>query len=97
MERREAKVCRRALLARARRRRQTLFKKADELRSECDAEVYIVIHKHGRFFTYTSTDNPAWPPSKEHIEMSYPLPIAIGPSSQEVAVLRTRRPGIDEE
>lgn len=101
MDTKKSKLCRRALLARARRRRQTLFKKADELRNECGAEIYIVIFKHGRYFTYTSTQNPMWPPSKDEIvsfrwldhvryinylqELAYPLPVTVTPPSQEMA------------
>jgi hypothetical protein len=46
----------------ARRRRNTLFKKASEYSSECDADIYLIlrIKKSRKIFILTSTLND-WP------------------------------------
>ena len=50
-----------------RRRRETLFRKADELGKMSDAHIYILVYDGGRYYLYSSRDEPSWPPSKEHI------------------------------
>jgi len=49
-----------------RRRTKSLLKKADELKRLCGAEVYLVIRRGGKFYTYSSLEN-SWPPSPETI------------------------------
>ena len=49
-------------LAKIRRRRQTVFRKADEFHKLCDAEVYVLILKNSRFYVYSSAERPNWPP-----------------------------------
>lgn len=43
--------------------------KADELRRDCDSDVYIVVRKEGRYYTYSSTSVPvgSWPPTEREI------------------------------
>ena len=50
-----------------RRRKHSFLKKAYELGKYCDADVAVIIHKNGRYFTYRSTDQGSWPPSMEKI------------------------------
>ena len=50
-----------------RRRRINLLKKANALSSLCEADVYVVIHRYGRLYTYKSRDSPNWPPSEDDI------------------------------
>ena len=50
-----------------RRRKNSLFKKADELRKLCNADVAVIVCQDGRFYVYKSTDQTSWSPSMEHI------------------------------
>lgn len=50
-----------------RRRKNTLFKKANGLGKLCDADVAVIVCQNGRFYVYRSTDQTSWPPSMEHI------------------------------
>ncbi|KAK4184131.1 hypothetical protein QBC35DRAFT_392370 [Podospora australis] len=68
-------------LARIRKRRHTLFKKAHEFHRLCDAQVYLLIRKNCRFFVYTSSTNQHWPPTKREISTSYPLPVIYTPGT----------------
>ena len=57
-----------------RRRRETLFRKADELGKMSDAHIYLLVYDGGRYYSYLSIDEPFWPPSEEHIVyLTYPL------------------------
>jgi hypothetical protein len=49
------------------KRTNSIFKKGDELRSLCEVDVYILLHRKGRYYAYKSTDQPSWPPSLEKI------------------------------
>lgn len=44
-----------------RRKDITFMEKADELRSEFDSEVYVLVRRNGRLFNYASRDGPSWP------------------------------------
>ncbi len=50
-----------------RNRKESLVRKCDELRFHCQADVYILVSRNGRYYVYTSTDHPSWPPSPEHV------------------------------
>ncbi|KAH8799379.1 hypothetical protein F5884DRAFT_635273, partial [Xylogone sp. PMI_703] len=64
-----------------RKRKNTLITRANELAELCDADVSLTIRnrKTGRIFTYNSIDSETWPPSKERIQQSYPLPQMLYP------------------
>jgi hypothetical protein len=49
------------------RRKISLFNKADDFHRIFGADVYFVIQKKGRYYTYTSADKLHWPPTKEQI------------------------------
>ncbi|KAM7210726.1 hypothetical protein V8F06_013888, partial [Rhypophila decipiens] len=68
----------RLLQAKARKRRRTMLKKADELR-QCHARVYLVMEMNGRFYEYKSESTAQWPPSTSAIDKSYPLPMRYTP------------------
>lgn len=54
--------------SRARRGRQTLFRKASQFHEEFDAEVYMVLYKNSRFYVYNSTGQTvSWPPPMSEI------------------------------
>ena len=63
----ESQRSRKAEYARVRKRRINLMKKAEQFRKDYDAEVYVVVFKNSRFYTYSSTDNEQWPPTRSHI------------------------------
>ena len=54
-------------MARLRRRRHTLIRKVDEFHTLCGAELYMVIRMNGRFYEYSSTKQPSWPPQRAEI------------------------------
>ncbi|KAK3377661.1 hypothetical protein B0H63DRAFT_221754 [Podospora didyma] len=61
------------------KRRQTLFRKGDELRM-CGARIYLLVEMNNKRYIYNS--GPGWPPAPEKImKESYPLPIQYGPGS----------------
>jgi hypothetical protein len=35
--------------------------KADELKRDFGGEVYVLVWRNGKYFTYASSDRPAWP------------------------------------
>jgi hypothetical protein len=55
------------LQQRFRRRRKVLLKKAHELSSMCDADIYVLTHHRARYYTYKSTEHPGWPPAEEEV------------------------------
>jgi hypothetical protein len=56
---------------RFRKRRNGLFKKTFELSKLCEAEVFLVIEKDDKFYTFRSTEDESWPPTMEEIVSSY--------------------------
>ena len=50
-----------------RKRKNSIFKKGDELRLLCGVDVYILLHRKGKYYTYNSMNQPSWPPSLEEI------------------------------
>ena len=49
------------------KRRRSLFKKANELSGKTGTELYMVMHRGGRYFTYNSTDRQGWPPCQNDV------------------------------
>lgn len=43
------------------------MKKAHDIGTLCESEVYLVIYRHNRYHTYTSKQSPGWPPSKQQM------------------------------
>ncbi|KAL2166206.1 hypothetical protein VTG60DRAFT_3121 [Thermothelomyces hinnuleus] len=70
--------------ARSRRRMKTLFKKAFELSSEDDTEVYLVAFRRGRFHEFNSMldgANPVlFPPAPSVIDRRFPTTV-VGPAT----------------
>ncbi|KAI9774178.1 MAG: hypothetical protein M1839_001880 [Geoglossum umbratile] len=62
-----------------RKRKNNILKKGDELRLLCGADVFILLRRKGRYYTYKSTDQPSWPPTLEKIDQSYPPPVKKTP------------------
>ena len=48
-----------------RKRKKTIFKNAHALSKKCKAEVYIIVLRKGRWFTFTSAEKLGWPPTPE--------------------------------
>ena len=57
-----------AVNQKARRRRETLFKKASEYCSECEADIYLILRmkKTGRIYTLAS-ESKGWPLSQKQL------------------------------
>ena len=51
----------------ARKRTQSLFRKANELAQIADANIYVVINRNDKYQIYKSTDQPGWPPSEQEM------------------------------
>ncbi|KAH8586145.1 hypothetical protein B0O99DRAFT_529282, partial [Bisporella sp. PMI_857] len=65
------------------RRKDTLIKKAYELRGFDGIDVALIICKHSRYTTYKSKHNASWPPSMVEIHVTYPLPKNMLPEDVE--------------
>jgi hypothetical protein len=50
-----------------RRRKISLLSKANDLHRFFGADVFLVIQKKGKYYTYISAKKPHWPPTKEQI------------------------------
>ena len=50
-----------------RKRKNTILEKADQLRSLCRADVYVLLLYQGKYYGYTSMSEADWPPSSESI------------------------------
>ncbi|KAF2158769.1 hypothetical protein M409DRAFT_30727 [Zasmidium cellare ATCC 36951] len=68
-----------------RKRSRTVEKKADEIAKLSGAQVYVVMLHHGQFYVYTSHNTNAWPPSKDQIDQSFPVPKRTAPTNFKVA------------
>ncbi|KAI0448449.1 hypothetical protein F5B21DRAFT_497487 [Xylaria acuta] len=64
---------------RVRKRRLTLFSKANEIH-RLGAKVYVALYYYNKFYVYTSTDNPKWPPSAKDVKRTYPMPDILMPA-----------------
>lgn len=60
-------LTRRKLREQFRRRRNNLFKSATSISSTCDADIYVLVLRHGKYFTFKTTDRSSWPPCLEEI------------------------------
>lgn len=38
------------------------MRKADQFSKDCQADVYVLIFRDGKFFTYSSLEDEQWPP-----------------------------------
>ncbi|KAF2184250.1 hypothetical protein K469DRAFT_580117 [Zopfia rhizophila CBS 207.26] len=56
-----------------RKRLETLGSKSSELCRDYKAEVYFVAYRNGRFYTFTSTDEPSWPPGPDTLVSLFPF------------------------
>lgn len=56
-------LSRRLLAQKFLKRKASLLKKGNELKELCEAEVYIVVYRHGKYHVYSSSEQPSWPPS----------------------------------
>ncbi|KAF3010211.1 hypothetical protein E8E15_002219 [Penicillium rubens] len=65
-----------AVNQKARRKRNTLFKKASEYSSECGADIHLVLRmkKSGKIFILTS-NSQYWPLSDSQLVSYHPTPI----------------------
>lgn len=52
----------RAIREKFHKRKRCCLKKAHELGHLCQAEVYVAIYRNGRWYTYSSSREPQWPP-----------------------------------
>ena len=50
-----------------RKRTKTFFKKADELRSIAEANVFCVLNVQNKWYFYTSIEQSSWPPTIEQL------------------------------
>ena len=50
-----------------RKQKETFLEKANRLKRNFDADCYILIRRNGRFYIYTSTNQPSWPPNPQDL------------------------------
>jgi len=65
------KTSRKAINEKFLKRKKSLLKKGNELKQLCEADVYILLHHHGRYYIYTSTEQLSWPPNPDNIVSSF--------------------------
>jgi hypothetical protein len=58
---------RRGIREKFRRRRNSFFKGATALGRDCESEVYVLILRRGKYFTFKTEERLDWPPSQEEI------------------------------
>ncbi|KAB5581210.1 hypothetical protein GE09DRAFT_465350 [Coniochaeta sp. 2T2.1] len=58
------------LLAKMRKRRQTILNKIDEFHESSSADIYLLIHVNGKFYQYIASQNPLWPPTQTQVVSS---------------------------
>lgn len=63
----EQATVRRTLREQFRKRRHNFLKSAHLLSEDCEAEIYVLISRGGKYFTFKTSDRPSWPPSQEEI------------------------------
>jgi hypothetical protein len=68
-----------------RKRKNNIVKKGDELRLLCEADVFILLHRKGRYYTYKSTDQPSWPPTLEKIIRTVEMLLYYVPNTERYA------------
>ena len=50
-----------------RKRKMCHLRKANELAQKCNADVYMIICRKDRYYTYSSTERKGWPPDDKLI------------------------------
>lgn len=48
-------------------RKVSIISKANELHRLCDAEVFFVARKNGKYYVYVAGVDPSWPPTLQQI------------------------------
>ncbi|KAH8595460.1 hypothetical protein B0O99DRAFT_479438, partial [Bisporella sp. PMI_857] len=63
----------------------TNMNKSYEMARFCDVNVAIFLRicKTGQLITFKSADAESWPPLKEQIQCTYPLPVSLLPQDIE--------------
>ncbi|PQE10737.1 hypothetical protein CJF32_00009821 [Rutstroemia sp. NJR-2017a WRK4] len=69
------------------RRKMTLLNKVYEISRFCGVDVALMLLYH-----YTSTNLESWPPTKDEIRLSYPLPLNLLSKDIEAQVKKTSTP-----
>lgn len=65
-----------------RKRCSTIFRKADQMRRICDAEVYFLVRYRDRYYLYTSSEASEWPPTKTALVVT--LHVRIKPNIDNI-------------
>lgn len=58
---------RRALQEKFRKRSYNLLRKANELSQQTGSDIYVLIYRNHRYYSYQSTDREGWPASEQDI------------------------------
>ena len=90
-----------------RKRSSSFFRKANELAQLAEAQIYVVILRNNRYYTYKSTEQPNWPPSESDIvgvpkfatlnlskwsqARYYPLSLRKGPADFKLTIQAPKR------
>lgn len=53
--------------------------RCDKIRGTYGADVYVLIRRSGKFLEYTSNHQTSWPPTRDEVSRSYPLPTTRTP------------------
>jgi len=61
---------RRAVQEKFRKRSYNLLRKANELSQQTGSDIYVLIYRNHRYYSYQSTDRAGWPASEQDIVSS---------------------------
>ena len=50
-----------------RKRRNNFLRRAHEIGAQYGANIYVLIHRQGKYYVYTSTLRTSWPPPVEEV------------------------------
>lgn len=57
----------RAWKERYRKRIMNFLRRAHEIAAQFGADIFVVAHKDGRYYAFSSSDRDGWPPTAEQI------------------------------
>ena len=55
-----------------RKRRNNFLRRAHEIGAQYGANIYVLIHRQGKYYVYTSTLCASWPPPVEEVVIYFP-------------------------
>jgi hypothetical protein len=77
----------RAEQERFRKRTKNFLRRAEEIETQCGADIYVMVRRNGRYYTYRSKNCPSWPPPPEQVQTTAAAKL---PASKDSPIRRAR-------